>query len=1453
MNTKNEKKYRIRHKNIHLMNVLEEDYYIDIGVIDFKVLNQILKKEQISLYDIINMDILSEGIGKITGDPISDIYYQLNYLINLRFKNSTSKFLLTCGCIKYIDDLKCEKYAPIVLIPFNFDYRHRQIVASNGAIINTQIIEFLAKQKAKVVALNEVELLLETGEITENNKQKELDKKIEQYTNQYVNTYKKHPINSSNDIDKLCLDLAKSFNTTIDPNNYFTVAFVKYNDFTTVDGYMSIESSINEMSEQDIVQKYFKTIKGIMPTNIDQKYALLKAADGDKFVVEGKLGSGKSYTIINMIADSIAKKKHVLYVNQDLDNIFDLNKNLNYLGLGNYVYNLTQNLRDIDKPDLSFESSEKTNISSDILNEVFEIPSLLQKRIHGFKINSLVEKLAILKQQYPDIIKINLEAVLEYHEVSLIYSELEKIEECLTKIDPYATNIWHRLQTSHNNISSTDIINRTKMLYGVHIELYNLVNKFINKYGLKIPSSTEDLYKLITYIYSFASFRPLPEWKNKKVRERMLIDLKEIQDLVDKDYIINKYYESNVNSNYQRGRMKEILNLLANDNIRISSDYKEVEEEYINKLIAPNNLLLSLIKDIDKDIDKINVIANNVLRIFRLSNLDQEAYHFFKGLNTFLTNHKIKFDFLKAYNNYTAVFIKKGEEISTAYKLYLQHEKYLLPKLNHFENFTMDVIKACLGKKNQEKAFAKYINYKVLKKERINSIEVIEHIQGYYENKKIVEDNLFAIFANSEFDNEYVRTFVDFFDYLSSLNAHEKVYFNAIVHRLVNEKNPNTYLKEITKVLKELVEEDIVNKKIVKKLEDYKIYIGIENIFEQVAKLSSVNNYLKKVIALKEEITSIFKNSENVKANNLLDLIQNDFAYTLLNDTIKQNESVYQKNLKKYYRGLDTAINEISKTISHYEEFSLYLIDVTKIDNLFVNSCFDELLEDVKELNSVHIKWNNHFRNFASCFRGSQPDIPTNGFEHNKKLFLQFLDKVNQIEPILTINELTEGFLKYGLKGLFAGIRSCKYGKDISKCFIYSVLCSNYEEAKHLYPRLTNLLELLPKIDDYIVFEKEYCKKNIEDLINNSPDIRKINSLINLKDFNAYNKIISSIYKNVNVFLCDLDIFNDNINLDLFDLVIIDDVHLSQASDYNRLYETKQVVVFGDKSFQTSVSNTLMIRLGSACSMHYRRRYVYGNTCFNNLWDYNNQYIYSYKEHCEIKQIETFEDFINDICMNFKNNTDHIINVVIAKESTRRVIYTTILKRLAESFSVEEVINILSYNIRILNALTEGNRYVNDVFIYFDDFKDLDDSVKELAFRNFIYVYDKVYLYYMKYRIEIDNLNIKKMVDKIISKAQMNYSTDDGIVYYVKNALKKNKQLKIENGFGCFDLIIKGDKVNAIMILGKDNFGLTTFLDDYLYYAKEYENRGWNIIKVFSLDLFNNFDQTIEKIIKEVK
>lgn len=225
MKNKNERKYYIQSRNLHLMNILEEDYYVEIGVIDMKIFNRILNDEKIELSEFIDLELLSDGIGKITGDPIADVYYQLNYLINLRLKNSTCKFLLTAGIMKYIDDLKCEKYAPVVLIPFDFDYQHLEIIKNGDPVMNSKLIKY---------ALNDLKETL-------NNEDK-----------RFLENYQNHKISTAKDIDDICLELARIMKTTVEPMSYLTIAFVEYPDFILDKEYMSIQSSMNEMTEQMI-------------------------------------------------------------------------------------------------------------------------------------------------------------------------------------------------------------------------------------------------------------------------------------------------------------------------------------------------------------------------------------------------------------------------------------------------------------------------------------------------------------------------------------------------------------------------------------------------------------------------------------------------------------------------------------------------------------------------------------------------------------------------------------------------------------------------------------------------------------------------------------------------------------------------------------------------------------------------------------------------------------------------------------------------------------------------------------------------------------------------------------------------------------------------------------------------------------------------------------------------
>ena len=313
-----EQKFYIQSSNSHLLNILDDNYYIELGVVNIAIVNKLINHASLELSQLIYYELASTGIGQISNSPSGDIEYQLNYLLSLRQKSSSNKFFFTCGTIAYYDELGVEKYAPLVLIPIEIDYKNGRFSSSSSPMVNRLLLKLLATKF----------------------------KSSTEEQNKFIETYSNVTLSTVWHIDKLLTELGHETGYKYSPSNYLTVCKVEYYDFNLTNDFFSVERSIYETSSEEINKKYFSTIHAILPTNIDQKYAILKAAQGDSFAVDGRLGSGKTYTILNIIADGIKKNKKILYVNQDLDNIWDVEKNLRLLELGQYAYNVIENNKD---------------------------------------------------------------------------------------------------------------------------------------------------------------------------------------------------------------------------------------------------------------------------------------------------------------------------------------------------------------------------------------------------------------------------------------------------------------------------------------------------------------------------------------------------------------------------------------------------------------------------------------------------------------------------------------------------------------------------------------------------------------------------------------------------------------------------------------------------------------------------------------------------------------------------------------------------------------------------------------------------------------------------------------------------------------------------------------------------------------------------------------------------
>ena len=135
----NQNRYRLEFKNEHLLDILSSNYYLELGVIDIYLMDDILKGKQLNLLDLVYSELAEEGIGHIGTDE-NDIYYQVNYLVSLRQKSSTDKFFITCNAIRYINDEGIETYSPIVLIPVEIDYNNFKIVKAGDPVPNTLLL-----------------------------------------------------------------------------------------------------------------------------------------------------------------------------------------------------------------------------------------------------------------------------------------------------------------------------------------------------------------------------------------------------------------------------------------------------------------------------------------------------------------------------------------------------------------------------------------------------------------------------------------------------------------------------------------------------------------------------------------------------------------------------------------------------------------------------------------------------------------------------------------------------------------------------------------------------------------------------------------------------------------------------------------------------------------------------------------------------------------------------------------------------------------------------------------------------------------------------------------------------------------------------------------------------------------------------------------------------------------
>ena len=1411
MGKNNTRSYYVRNVNTHLLNVMENSYYIEIGSIDIHILDNLLKGYVHDLKDLIYLQTLNEGIGKITNDVKNDYNYQLNYLLSFRQKSSTHKFFLTAGLLKYRDETGLEKFAPIVLIPIDIDYQKRQVRQSSEPTINRLLLRYLAKNK--------------------------IDKADDQ--NKFLSSFDNIRLNSTLAIDKLCIDFAKRFSLDVTPINFLTICNVEYSDYNAKGDLFVPERSIYEKKEINIYEEYFNNIKAILPANLHQKHVLLRAHKGENFAVDGKLGSGKTYTALNIIANAIANDKKILYVNQDLDNLWEVEKNMAYFGFDNVVVNLTTKTSNIDVSQVILPSTINDKFDFEPIKYFAELDESQHIRINGFTYNYLVENQSVLKRNYSKLQTLDLEVDLEKYEFDQVKDNLEIVENELANIGDLNKNVWRDLQPTENKDSGDEIIKKTEEFYEFHKSLTKSLNTYCKAFNLKTPHNIHDLNTLIDHVINFERIKPQVSWKTKEGRLNVRRVLREIQEAIDENYSLNLYYKENVKGEYKPGKMLDILTSILAKHLSITNDH-----HYVNRLVANNNELDILTNSILENCKNTSLEYTHLSNYFGFKKNDEVSLPFILDMleylqvnslprqlsNLFITNQK---NFLVignvVFNNYRE--IKNVKEKIT---------KYLLPNIKFTYYEAAEIIEDAKSKKK----LGDYFEARALKKGHLDKEELIKLINDYYYAGK----SIMGVLEIKDVKMELEKYWEECYNFYRLVSLHDK-YTNNI-ETFVKKQisiSPND-INQVISTLRNIIDNNELADKHIKNLEEYNIHINSEYPLEKINKLSSWTKYLLNVINLRNEIYSIFKN-DTITIVEIIELIEQDNNYINLLEKINKHEEEYIYLLGDNYNRFETVIGDTGIAIDHFDDFIEKLVDQNDIDKLLSEKTFEKFLKHTMELRKAHTDWFTHYRHFTVCFNHGQSTLQTNEFNVVLDTLKEFNHKTSQVNSALNIINALDVVKKLGLVSLVNLIKSSELKNNICASFcntIYSKYIDLFVKSNHT---LFDADKVKAKFEEFERNEQNFCLKNIQDI--RKLCLKKSKSKTVNAMFFEYNKNIDATIKYNNLYLADLNIFNSDLDLSKFDLVIIDDCHLSSANKYSRLDQCKQIIVLGDKSFQSSVSNSLLQRIGNDSVVKYANRYVKMTPKFNNVWNYVNRYIYSYETVVSINAISSLNMFAEKIVEYFIKNPKNIVNVIIGNEETRRELYVAIVTILNMSYSSADVIEILTYHIRLINVNEEGAKYVNDVFIYYTDFLEYDLLQKNLIFKNFVVVENTVQIFYLDSK---NNKSIEEDINKTMVKAVVNPKSSDGIAQIFKDDLNK-KGIKVKTGFGKFDITIQKSSKHpiAIIIEGGTYNSSFSLIDDYHYYYRQYTSRGWDVKIISVYDLINNYDAILKKTISEIE
>ena len=1403
--------FKLSNNNEHLLDVFSDNCYLELGTIEYDPLTNLLNEKLVSYEDLVYFDILKKGIGSMQSNS-KELIRQLPfvYFNNLVSKNKSYGLVITYGLYLRKNGYK-EYFTPIILIPVNMYFEDKTIFFQ---MINRPFVNPFFKTNN----MNVDDLVF--------------NEKLDSIAN----------------MDKYIMNLFKNHTSNIRMENYLTfITTAKPDIKLKQDNYY-----LKNQAGAKLIDKYSvdceNDIYNITPIDRIQRNAVASASIGNSFALTGHQGTGKTTTLINIASDFMKNRKKVLYISNNSNTIENVYNTFRDSGLAPYVANLSRSFNkvngkntEISKPQVVIESVVKKEIKEKY-EEVDKIAKHFTAKRKNYSLIEVMNNIIMTPKPqnvFPEKIMNGVNALYR-HEFKEILGAVQKIEKLMENIKSFSNSLFINIPITHQ-ISDADeplklietiyncfcFLNEEKMILEKNHGFAEIENYAYLKTGIK------DYFNLKKSLVPISWYSEQNNDEDIHTRYYNFVRANDLFNQLSEEIAKSKKYEATINSKFDVNKIEfDVKKALS----EITDKYFKADETKINIVLGDYARIekeLSKASAYCKDLDNSENDIKNILK-FNLDLNDTKVIdELLECIFVLDKGHFAKCwcDYDKRYETYKrVVFI---EQILDKYEDSLKiYNKYFDNSIANIDNYIKKLIK-----KNKDEN-RKY--HGVLISELLSTLYYVKnHNQEIHQLKK-----------------EYIS--------LTNVNYEYNVHISDILkefiekHLMISNKQVRIDLeKSFSKLTFEEIKQVIKHAKEMKKainnvcnsydfVKTYKIVNSVDGYLDKSNEIKGIMKYIKNVFKWQSKMNRLLKHKKDViLIDTYLELSNLQDELYAINKKINDNKE-YNYIFEKLYDGENTDVALLGKIITEFKSYVNLFKDPNCLAKSFSDNYDQELSIHLTNSDEFIGKIHNHFQNYVKIFKTNISKYYYDDFKTIIKHFKLLLESREELETYLAIADQMKILLKYKLYHLNSYIFNNNHElfADRLKYSYFHHIYKNYVDENPDFLMHEDQEKLL---EDIMFKEHDLFNSNISVITfeNRSYRVFKTNHL-------KYNEYIQKNKNSKLLYLSDTKMANIFLDIDLFDLVIIDDAHMLNANEYYKVVNGKQVIISGNQVSKDLPKTSLISRIkpNNMINLKYR----YSRTPLKLLMQINNLHGRFYNEKKLNHGMSIYKDNYNQIIIDkFHNEEKCKINFFTTSLAKTRDIVQNLGNSLFDrNYSVSDISKFLTNNLNMCD-LSIGNIIDADYNILdLESYYQIDDEAIIESYINQIVCCGKE-LIILDSKNHLNDEDCSKFVIRL--KKLLKYKiphpkfVKETLVEKISTSLS-SVSTKIIGIFDPLHLVVENnEKYFGIVILENPNNTDFTILNEY----REFKSNDFPIIIKWLSDFVDDYDETIKSIIGVIK